>query len=58
MIRCPLVVSFASVLVALALGLLTPRRSGRQMLADLTDPTGSDAMDRMINGLSKVGPKA
>ncbi|MCX4846078.1 hypothetical protein [Streptomyces sp. NBC_00893] len=30
------------------------RRSG----ANLTDPTGGDAMDRIINGLSKVAPKA
>ncbi len=28
------------------------------MLANLTDPTGGDAMDRIINGLSKVAPKA
>ncbi|MCF2128570.1 geranylgeranyl reductase family protein [Strepomyces sp. STD 3.1] len=29
-----------------------------KMLANLTDPTGGDAMDRIINGLSKVAPKA
>ncbi|MER6914991.1 hypothetical protein ABT354_25220 [Streptomyces sp. NPDC000594] len=34
------------------------RRSGQQMLANLTGPTGSDAMDRIINGPSKVAPKA
>lgn len=29
-----------------------------KMLANLTDPTGGDAMDRIINGLSRVAPKA
>lgn len=29
-----------------------------KMLANLTDPAGGDAMDRIINGLSKVAPKA
>ena len=29
-----------------------------KMLANLTDPKGGDAMDRIINGLSKVAPKA
>ena len=29
-----------------------------KMLANLTDPSGGDAMDRIINGLSKVAPKA
>ncbi|MGW5066922.1 hypothetical protein ACWEQJ_12515, partial [Streptomyces cyaneofuscatus] len=29
-----------------------------KMLANLTDPQGGDAMDRIINGLSKVAPKA
>lgn len=29
-----------------------------KMLANLTDPTGGDVMDRVINGLSKVAPKA
>ncbi|MGW3494234.1 geranylgeranyl reductase family protein [Streptomyces sp. NPDC001020] len=29
-----------------------------KLLANLTDPTGGDAMDRLINGLSKVAPKA
>ncbi|MGW1528144.1 geranylgeranyl reductase family protein [Streptomyces sp. NPDC001588] len=29
-----------------------------KLLANLTDPTGGDAMDRVINGLSKVAPKA
>ncbi|WP_344016053.1 geranylgeranyl reductase family protein [Streptomyces thermospinosisporus] len=29
-----------------------------KLLANLTDPTGGDAMDRIINGLSKVVPKA
>ncbi len=29
-----------------------------KMLANLTDPTGGDAMDRIINGLSKVAPRA
>ncbi|MZE77295.1 geranylgeranyl reductase family protein [Streptomyces xinghaiensis] len=29
-----------------------------KMLANLTDPTGGDAMDRVINGLSKVAPRA
>ncbi|KPC91705.1 drug:proton antiporter, partial [Streptomyces sp. NRRL F-6602] len=29
-----------------------------KMLANLTDPTGGDAMDRVINGLTKVAPKA
>jgi menaquinone-9 beta-reductase len=29
-----------------------------KLLANLTDPTGGDAMDRIINGLSKVAPKA
>ena len=29
-----------------------------KMLANLTDPTGGDAMDRIINGLTKVAPKA
>jgi geranylgeranyl reductase family protein len=30
----------------------------QKLLANLTDPTGGDAMDRIINGLSKVAPKA
>ncbi|WP_051094921.1 geranylgeranyl reductase family protein [Streptomyces sp. LaPpAH-108] len=29
-----------------------------KLLANLTDPTGGDAMDRVINGLTKVAPKA
>ncbi|MFE2076591.1 geranylgeranyl reductase family protein [Streptomyces misionensis] len=29
-----------------------------KLLANLTDPTGGDAMDRIINGLTKVTPKA
>ena len=29
-----------------------------KLLANLTDPRGGDAMDRIINGLSKVAPKA
>lgn len=29
-----------------------------KMLANLTDPTGGDAMDRIINGLAKVTPRA
>ncbi len=29
-----------------------------KMLANLTDPTGGDAMDRIINGLSEVAPRA
>ncbi|MCK1796635.1 geranylgeranyl reductase family protein [Streptomyces sp. XM4193] len=29
-----------------------------KMLANLTDPTGGDAMDRVINGLTKLAPKA
>ncbi|NGN65932.1 geranylgeranyl reductase family protein [Streptomyces sp. A7024] len=29
-----------------------------KMLANLTDPRGGDAMDRIINGLAKVAPKA
>ncbi|AKG43592.1 monooxygenase, FAD-binding [Streptomyces xiamenensis] len=29
-----------------------------KLLANLTDPTGGDAMDRVINGLAKVAPKA
>ena len=29
-----------------------------KLLANLTDPTGGDAMDRIINGLSRVAPKA
>ncbi len=29
-----------------------------KLLANLTDPTGGDAMDRIINGLSKVAPRA
>jgi len=29
-----------------------------KMLANLTDPTGGDAMDRIINGLAKVSPRA
>ncbi|MFD6285127.1 geranylgeranyl reductase family protein [Streptomyces sp. NPDC060205] len=29
-----------------------------KMLANLTDPTGGDAMDRIINGLTKVAPRA
>ncbi|MCP9945051.1 geranylgeranyl reductase family protein [Streptomyces somaliensis] len=29
-----------------------------KMLANLTDPTGGDAMDRIINGLSKVAPRS
>ncbi|GAA2499908.1 geranylgeranyl reductase family protein [Streptomyces thermolineatus] len=29
-----------------------------KMLANLTDPTGGDAMDRIINGLAKVAPRA
>jgi len=27
-----------------------------KLLANLTDPRGGDAMDRVINGLSKVAP--
>jgi hypothetical protein len=29
-----------------------------KLLANLTDPMGGDAMDRVINGLSKVALKA
>ena len=29
-----------------------------KMLANLTDPTGGDATDRIINGLTKVAPRA
>ncbi|MGP4109831.1 geranylgeranyl reductase family protein [Streptomyces sp. 4N509B] len=29
-----------------------------KLLANLTDPTGGDAMDRLINGLTKVTPRA
>ncbi len=29
-----------------------------KLLANLTDPRGGDAMDRIINGLSKVAPAA
>ncbi|MGP3983936.1 geranylgeranyl reductase family protein [Streptomyces sp. KR80] len=29
-----------------------------KLLANLTDPTGGDAMDRIINGLSKVAPRS
>ncbi|WP_433546224.1 geranylgeranyl reductase family protein [Streptomyces sp. CA-294286] len=29
-----------------------------KMLANLTDPTGGDAMDRIINGLAKVAPNS
>nr|WP_323380045.1 geranylgeranyl reductase family protein [Streptomyces alkaliphilus] len=29
-----------------------------KLLANLTDPTGGDAMDRVINGLAKVAPRA
>ncbi|GAA2076362.1 geranylgeranyl reductase family protein [Streptomyces albiaxialis] len=29
-----------------------------KMLANLTDPTGGDAMDRIINGIAKVAPRA
>ncbi|MET7637358.1 geranylgeranyl reductase family protein [Streptomyces sp. NPDC005438] len=29
-----------------------------KMLANLTDPSGGDAMDRIINGLSKVSPRS
>ncbi|MER6138874.1 geranylgeranyl reductase family protein [Streptomyces sparsogenes] len=29
-----------------------------KLMANLTDPTGGDAMDRIINGLAKVAPKA
>ncbi|WP_340559084.1 geranylgeranyl reductase family protein [Streptomyces sp. GSL17-111] len=29
-----------------------------KLLANLTDPTGGDAMDRVINGLSRVAPRA
>lgn len=29
-----------------------------KMLANLTDPSGGDAMDRLINGLAKVAPSA
>jgi menaquinone-9 beta-reductase len=33
-------------------------RFALKMLANLTDPSGGDAMDRVINGLSKVAPRA
>jgi len=29
-----------------------------KMLANLTDPKGGDAMDRIINGLSRIAPAA
>jgi menaquinone-9 beta-reductase len=29
-----------------------------KLLANLTDPTGGDAMDRIINGLTKIAPRA
>jgi hypothetical protein len=29
-----------------------------KLLANLTDPTGGDAMDRIINGLSRMAPAA
>ncbi|MEC3996300.1 geranylgeranyl reductase family protein [Actinacidiphila sp. DG2A-62] len=33
-------------------------RFALKLLANLTDPTGGDAMDRIINGLTKVAPRA
>jgi len=33
-------------------------RFALKMLANLTEPSGGDAMDRVINGLSKVAPRA
>jgi len=33
-------------------------RFALKLLANLTDPTGGDAMDRVINGLTKVAPRA
>jgi hypothetical protein len=29
-----------------------------KLLANLTDPTGGDAMDRVINGLARVTPRS
>jgi hypothetical protein len=29
-----------------------------KLLANLTDPRGGDAMDRLINGLTKIAPAA
>jgi hypothetical protein len=29
-----------------------------KLLANLTDPVGGDAMDRVINGLTKVAPRS
>jgi len=29
-----------------------------KMLANLTDPRGGDALDRIVNGLSKLAPAA
>ena len=29
-----------------------------KLLANLTDPTGGDAMDRIINGLTKIAPRS
>ena len=29
-----------------------------KLLANLTDPRGGDAMDRIINGIAKVTPRA
>jgi hypothetical protein len=29
-----------------------------KLLANLTDPTGGDAMDRLINGLTQIAPAA
>ena len=36
----------------------TLMRFALKMLANLTDPRGGDAMDRIINGLSRVAPAA
>jgi hypothetical protein len=33
-------------------------RFALKLLANLTDPTGGDAMDRVINGLTKITPRA
>jgi len=29
-----------------------------KLLANLTDPTGGDAMDRLVNGLNRITPAA
>jgi hypothetical protein len=36
----------------------TLMRFALKLLANLSDPRGGDAMDRLVNGLSKVAPAA